>query len=325
MSLPSVVGIDCSAITISGCTANSSVNIFGSHSILLEKVNFPFPYNGSFLGVYADNSQRQSVGLRLISCTWARGSANEGAGVIHVGGGIAKSASQGIQGCNFANNSLQVYIQNDKSAAYTYFSFANNVFAGNSLQSSLLLINANPNVVAQVSGNQFTTLDIPGDPGPIAAVISGPANASGFGSVFFSNNDVWAPVVLSGGGRVSVTGNKFSNLGQILAEVGNQAWGGPLTISSNSFSLSGQTSNTSSACPILVELSPTDSLNKTGPVTIQNNKCTSTVTLPGYIVVLDAANDKTTVSGNTVAPAGAVITVVHTQAALDAVLQQLSQ
>ncbi len=98
---------------------------------------------------------------------------------------------------------------------------------------------------------------------------------------------------------------------------------GPLTIVSNTFSLSGKASPYNS--PIFITLSPTDTKNTIGPVTIEKNRCTSTGTLPGYILVLDAANDKTNISGNTVTPTSAVTAVVHSQAAWEALLQQLGQ
>ncbi len=323
MNLASVVCIDCNAVVIENCTANSTIDVFGSHNIILEKITFATGY----LGVYPDSSQKQSVGLSLISCTWpaSDGALGGGAGIITLGGGIAKGASQGIVGCNFSNYSLQVLLQNDKSVAHTYFSFANNLFTGISEGASLSLQSANPNVLTYVSGNYFNTVAIQGFPfAPIAALISSLGNASDVGPVFFVDNDVWASVACAGG-RISFTGNKFSKLGQIQCELGSQGWVGPLTISNNSFSLSGQTSAANNVCPILVELSPTDAQNTAGPVTIEKNKCTSTVALPGYIVVLDAANDKTNVSGNTVTPAGAVTAVVHTQAAYDALLQQLGE
>jgi hypothetical protein len=319
MNLASVVCIDCNAVVIENCTANSTVEVFGSRSIVLEKVNFAQGY----LTVNADSSQKQSVGLSVISCTWPNTGGNSGGASITVGGGIARGASQGIVGCNFADDALQIYIQNDKSVAHTYFSFANNVFTGNSMESTLFLQNANPNVYAYVNGNQFNTVAIPGVPfTPIAAILAGPATASDVGLVSFFDNTVWAPVICEGG-RISITSNKFSKSGQINCQLGSAGWVGPLSILSNSFSTSGTTSPYYS--PIFVTLSPTDSKNVTGPVTIEKNKCTCTGTLPGYILVLDAPNDKTNISGNTVTPTSAVTTVVHTQAAWDALLQQLGQ
>ncbi len=313
--------LDCNAITMLSCTVSSTVAIFGSHNIVIEKVNF----DPGYLNINADSNQKQSVGLSLLSCTWTPSGGNSAGGVIHVGGSIAKGASQGIQDCNFADGAVNVYIDNDKSVAYTYFNFANNVYSGYSMESTLLLQNLNPNVFAYVRDNQFHTVAIPGSPfAPIAAILAGPITPTAIGPVYFTDNDVWAAVVCAGG-RMSITGNKFSNLGEIQCELASGPWVGPLTISSNTFTLTGQTSSANNVCPILVELSPTDSQNITGPVTIENNKCTSTVPLPGYIVVLDAPNDKTNVSGNTVKPTGAVTAVVHTQAAYDALLQQLGE
>ncbi len=322
MNLASIVCIDCNAVVIENCTTQYSVNIFGSDNIILEKDNFADSPDGN-LGIYADNKQKPSVGLSLISCTWAPGDSALGhsAGYINVGGGIAKGAYQVIESCNFANVGLNVQIQNDKSVAYTYFTFANNVCAGTAEVVALYLQNDNPHVIVSMTGNQFHTLASPALPvAPSAAFLIGPPVASDVGEVLFSNNDVWAGVICSGG-RLSITGNKFSKLGQIQCSAAPQ-WVGPLTISNNSFSLSGQTSPSSNVVPILVELSPTDSQSVQGPVTIDKNKCTSTVALPGYILVLDAANDKTNVSGNTVTPAGAVTAVVHTEAAFIALLQQ---
>ncbi len=320
MNLASVECIDCNAISILNCTVNSNLNIFGSHNIVLEKDHFPDALFDQF-GVYPDNKQKQCVGLSVISCTWDSPRPGQNAALISVGGGIAKGASQGIQGCNFGSNGVEVFIQNDKSVAHTNFSFANNVYAGTAQGTSLYLSNNNPNVVAYVSGNHFNAVYSPGGPPLTAAIVTPSGNASDVGSVFFSDNDVWSTVAFAGG-RASVTGNKFSNWGEIQCALGSNGWVGPLTISNNSFSLSGQASPADNPVPILVELSPTDAQHTTGPVTIENNKCTSTVALPGYILVLDAANDKTTVSGNTVTPTGAVTAVVHTQAAFIALLTQ---
>ncbi len=182
MNLASVVCIDCNAVVIENCTANSTVEVFGSHNIVIDKVNFAQGY----LMVNADKSQKQSVGLSLISCTWPSLGGDSGVASITVGGGIARGASQGIVGCNFADNALQVFIQNDKSVAHTYFSFANNMFAGACMETSLVLQNANPNVVVYLDGNHFETVSIPNFPFlPTAAVLAGPATASNVGLVSF--------------------------------------------------------------------------------------------------------------------------------------------
>ncbi len=315
--------LDCNAVTMLSCTVSSTVGIFGGRNIVMEKVNF----DSGYLNVNPDSNQKSTVGLSLISCTWAPTGGNSSGANIIIGGGIAKGATQGMESCNFADNEVIVLIHNDKSVAYTYFRFANNMFSGASMESTFLVQNANPNVLAYVTGNHFNTTAITGLPfAPISAIVSAPLSAGPVGGVFFNDNDVWASVVFAGG-RVSATGNNFSHLGQIQCELGTNspAWVGPLNISSNTFTLTGQKSVANNVCPILVTLSPTDSEKVTGPVMIENNKCTSTVPLPGYIVVLDAPNDRTVVSGNTVKPTGAVTAVVHTQAAYDALMQQLGE
>ncbi len=319
VNLASVDFIDCNAISVLDCTATSSISIFGSHNIAIEKVNF----NKGYLNVEPDAKQRQSVGLSLVSCTWAQGAGNNGCCYLMLGGGVAKGAYQVIEDCNFANNQATIYINNDKSAAHTYLSFANNVCSGTSEESSLTLQNGNPNVVVYITGNKFNTVPFPSLPyGPTAVMVFNPPVLSSTGLVVMSNNSFWAPVACSGG-RISITGNKFSNLGQIDASISSNGWIGPLTISNNSFSLSGATLANSSYSTIFVELSATDSKSLQGPVTIENNKCVSTTAIKAYILVLDAANDKTNVSGNTVSPAGAMIAVLHDQNAFDALLQQL--
>jgi hypothetical protein len=318
VNLASVCCIDCDAINIMNCTENSALSIYGSRNILIENVNF----NYGFLSINPDSNQKQSTGLSLVSCTWPSApGGGSGCAYVSVGGAIAKGASQGIQGCNFANNEITIFIQNDNSPAQTYFSVANNLYTGATSDQSLFLQNGNPNVVAYVTDNKINTV-AGSRGGPLGAAISTAASAGQIGSVVVTGNDFWAPLGCSGG-SISITSNTFSQWGEIVCETSG-AWLGPLTITGNSISLSGQTSNASSFCPVLVELSPTDSSNVTGPVTIQNNKCTSTVALKDYIILLDAPNDKTTVSGNTITPAGAVTAVVHTQADFDALIQQLN-
>jgi hypothetical protein len=317
VSLASVDCIDCSGVSVQNCVENSTLDIFGSNNVTLRSVNFAQGY----LNMFADSNQNPNVGVNLVGCTWPKRGGNQTACIMQIGGGIAKGAAQGVQGCNFANNAVSITIVNDKSANPTYFSFANNLFAGGSIENSLYLVNGNPNVAASINGNQFETVAYPGSPnGPVSAIIASPASQSDIGSVACSNNVVWAPVIFSGG-RQSYTNNRFSNLGQLSCESG--AWFGLLNISGNNFTLSGQTSNASNVVPILLQLGATDSQNVEGPITVQNNKCTSTVALPGYILLLDPANDQTNVSGNTVNPSGPIIDAVHTMAEYQAIWQQL--
>jgi hypothetical protein len=315
--LVSVCCIDCNAINVVDCAERSSLDVYGSQNILIQNCLFLPGLSGTPIGtlnIFPDSAQKQSVGLSLVSCTWNGVGSYRTAGNIYLGGGIAKGASQIIQGCNFNNNVIGVSIANDNSPAQTYFSFAKNTFSGGAFAetSSLYLSNSNPNVVVSVNGNSFNAVAAPGTYVGSAS-ISNLASGSKVGSVSFTDNLATNPAFFCGG-NTSITGNSFSKLGQIQCVLNKLAWVGPLNITGNSFSISGSGNNAygNPILPILVELSSTDNGTTQGPIVVENNPCTSSVSLPGYIIILDAANDLTNLSGNTINPAGAIMTVVNT-------------
>ncbi len=320
VAVNTVVGIDCSSVNIQNCGGNC-YSFYGCHSIALNNVQL-----GGNIGctICPDSAQRETLGVNLVGCSLP-------ALYCDIGGNLPTGTVQSVQGCTFTNTqSVVVIIASDGAKNYTYFNFANNTIQGNN--DGLYLLNYNSHVIASVTGNLLHNTSSANALQVSAFLACSGTSQTALGSITFSKNDVYSPVVVGGAmgpftGNISITNNTFSQLGMISPSGFSLQWAGHLTISNNTFTLSNADPSaayfSSTSCPILVELPPTTVKNIASPITIENNTCTSPVAIPAFVIVLDPTTYTTKLSGNNVTPAGAVNTVVNTQAAFQTLWQQL--
>lgn len=322
VNLPfAVVCIDCNSINIQNCTGFCNLSIYGSHNIAMKNVGLGTWLNGigGNCTMGWDAAQNPNVGVNITSCVFQ-------SFYLDAGGAIARGATQGIQSCSFGNNPVSVIIEDDSKYA-TNFIFAKNTLSGDS--TTLDCANYNPYVTAYINNNKLHTASSNGlycaaDIGCYAE------NQTALGKIVFSSNDVWAPVLCAeiGGpytGGLSITNNTFSQTGSILWPSSAPQWAGPLNISNNTFSIGAASAPyfAKSSCPILVEFPATSVPNMASTVTIENNTCTSSAAIPGYIIVLAPTTYTTKISGNTISPPAAVTELVNTLAAFQTLWQQL--
>ncbi len=328
MNAASIVGIDCASIHIQDSYSYYSDAFYGCRNIVIKgcSMGAANPNGGGGLGctVCPDDSGRESLGLALSSCSFPNL-------YVDIGGAVAKSGTQSVTGCTFANtvnSGVTIIIGNDNSVASTNFSFTGNTITGTA--AGLYLLNYNPHVNVAVSTNKLHNAPSTSTLQPAAFLESSSPSQTVIGKITFSSNDVWAPVVLGGSlgpftGGVSITKNTFSQLGSISWSDFAIQWAGPLTISNNTFTYTGTyaTYFGTKTAPVLLQIPTPYVTNVASLVTIENNTCTSSAALPGFVIVLAPSTYTTNLNGNNTTPAGAVNTVVNTAAALQTLLTQL--
>jgi hypothetical protein len=321
----SVVCIDCNSINVQNCSGPSNITLYGCHNIVMQNVALTNwgPWGSSYgaLSIFPDAAQNESYAVNMASCSLQ-------SIYIDIGGaGVTKGGSQGIQSCVLGNFPSSLIIENDGSVA-SNFIFTNNSITGAS--SSLSFVNYNPNVTMSITGNSLHSAPTNSPPDVGVSLTSCGQTQTQIGKIVFSQNDVWAPVMLGGGigpftGGVSVLSNTFSQYGSVSWSSVPAQWAGSLNINSNSFNYSGAfaTYFTSTTPPILVQVPATNVANIASPLNVQNNSCTTPAAIPGFVVMEAPASYTTSITGNSSNPAGAVNTVVNTDAAFATLWAQL--